>query len=347
MELELQTAIPLGKTARRYEGQKFNMLTCIRPVGRQGQNVVWLAQCTCGNYTNIIAAQLKRVKSCGCLRTSPSTPTFVGPRQPKTKSVNTKVSSAAKAAKALERKRVRDEEKEAEKLELATSRARSRLKTAEDSGILSDEELDRISSLPPEEIPRALSTAAADAHNRAKQADYAYKLATYPAFKAKEEAKAIRRAERREERKAAEEAAQLAQHVAYETDKAERAVRYNAQYLAVADTEQQTLQEWVFGHKYPNLHSIEELKDIYKAVELLKDEGPGMKQYGDAYIEYIITRKNKPTKPAWYAAFTKLWNTAMTIPQHCDWINQFDYEEYEYEEQKRDYRVRAYHSATA
>jgi hypothetical protein len=348
MNLKDQASIPLGKTAKRLDGQKFGLLTALRPVGRQGANVIWLCSCTCGGHKNVIAAQLRaKVRSCGCLLTSPVASTFVGPRQPREKRVNTKVSSAAKAAQALERKTARNEKKKLEKLELATSRARSRLKTAEDSGILSDEELDRISALPVQDIPRALSMATADAHNKAKQADYAYKLATYPAFAAKEEAKALRRAERREEKKAQDEAERLARNAAYGIEKQERAANSLKRYLAVADTKQRTLQQWLFGHEFPNIHSIEELNDVYKAVEQLKSEGPGMKQYGDAYIEWIITRINKPAKPAWCAALMELWYTPLTIVQHCDWINRFDYEEYEYEEQKRDYRVRAYHSATA
>jgi hypothetical protein len=347
MNLQEQKAIPLGKTARRLDGQKFNMLTCLRPVARSGQNVVWLAQCECGNLTNIVAAQLKRVKSCGCLKHRANTPNFVGPRQPREKRVNTpRLSPVEKQRIAAEKKAARLAKKAAENLELADSRARSRLKTAEDAGILSEETLDSISALPVEDIPRALSMATAHEHNRIKQADYAYKLENYPAFRAKEEAKALRRAERREEKKAAEEAEQKARHAAYETDKAGRAVRYNAQYLAVADTEHQSLQEWFFGHTYPNLHSINELKDIYKAVELLKDEGPGSRQYNDAYLEYIATGKNEPTKPLWYSALMEYWYTPMTIPEHCKWINDFNFKDYYYEHTQRSCRKRTDNTQT-
>ena len=348
MNLKDQASIPLGKTAKRLDGQKFGLLTALRPVGRQGANVIWLCSCTCGGHKNVIAAQLRaKVRSCGCLLTSPVASTFVGPRQPREKRVNTpRLSPVEKQRIAAEKKAARLAKKAAENLELANSRAASRIRSAENAGVLGEEVLDEISQLPPADIPAALSRATAHEHNRVKQSAYDYKIKHNPGFAAKESEKALRRAERREEKKAQEEAERVARNTAYETNKAERATNSLAKYLAVADTERQTLREWFFGHTYPNLHYVQELKDVYAAVEKLKAEGPRMQQYDDDWIEWVITRTNKPVQPAWYAALIELWNTSMTIPQHVAWINDFNYGDY-YENEKRDYRERTYHSATA
>jgi hypothetical protein len=52
-------------------GQKFNMLTAIKPTDqRQGNSIIWEFKCDCGNTAYYIPSQVKRghTKSCGCKR---------------------------------------------------------------------------------------------------------------------------------------------------------------------------------------------------------------------------------------------------------------------------------------
>jgi len=51
-------------------GQKFGMLTAIRPIGRgKHKEIIWLFQCDCGRLTEVIGSKVKcgATKSCGCL----------------------------------------------------------------------------------------------------------------------------------------------------------------------------------------------------------------------------------------------------------------------------------------
>lgn len=51
-------------------GQKFNKLTVIKDTGkRKNRQVVWLCQCECGKYTEVVGQALRtnHTKSCGCL----------------------------------------------------------------------------------------------------------------------------------------------------------------------------------------------------------------------------------------------------------------------------------------
>ena len=51
-------------------GQKFGMLTAIKPTKRRvNRNVYWKVKCDCGNYSSVSATSLmsNNIKSCGCL----------------------------------------------------------------------------------------------------------------------------------------------------------------------------------------------------------------------------------------------------------------------------------------
>jgi hypothetical protein len=52
-------------------GQRFGMLTAIERTTKQGR-VAWRCHCDCGQDTVVIAGNLGRQKSCGCLRRGPS-----------------------------------------------------------------------------------------------------------------------------------------------------------------------------------------------------------------------------------------------------------------------------------
>jgi len=53
-----------------WTGQKFHMLTMVRPTSKRGsgQTVIWEALCECGNTALVVPNQVKsgQVKSCGC-----------------------------------------------------------------------------------------------------------------------------------------------------------------------------------------------------------------------------------------------------------------------------------------
>jgi len=60
----------------RREGKKFNKLTALYPVGKDGKRLMWLCQCDCGNYATVASANLHEnpgaTKSCGCLWNTPN-----------------------------------------------------------------------------------------------------------------------------------------------------------------------------------------------------------------------------------------------------------------------------------
>lgn len=51
-------------------GKRFNNLTVIEYVKTVNYKTYWKCKCDCGNYTIIIRDNLKRTKSCGCLRST-------------------------------------------------------------------------------------------------------------------------------------------------------------------------------------------------------------------------------------------------------------------------------------
>jgi hypothetical protein len=56
-----------------YAGQKFFLLTFIRPIGvSKNRTTIWELQCDCGNITISVAARVRggKKKSCGCINTS-------------------------------------------------------------------------------------------------------------------------------------------------------------------------------------------------------------------------------------------------------------------------------------
>lgn len=61
-----------GKTGRPTDisGQKFGLLTAIKPLDKRASNgsIIWLCKCDCGNFTEVPAGQLTRghTLSCGC-----------------------------------------------------------------------------------------------------------------------------------------------------------------------------------------------------------------------------------------------------------------------------------------
>lgn len=66
--------IQADKRGCRYKdlrGLKFGRLKVIRDVGRRRGNVLWECKCSCGNYCQVLSAELLRpigVRSCGCLQ---------------------------------------------------------------------------------------------------------------------------------------------------------------------------------------------------------------------------------------------------------------------------------------
>lgn len=60
-----------GKSAVDLTGQRFGMLTAVRPTNqRERRYIVWECRCDCGNVTYVRTGNLKNgnTKSCGCLR---------------------------------------------------------------------------------------------------------------------------------------------------------------------------------------------------------------------------------------------------------------------------------------
>ena len=52
------------------EGQKFGRLTALRDIGNKGRRRLWECLCECGQFTAVVATDLKigHTKSCGCLQ---------------------------------------------------------------------------------------------------------------------------------------------------------------------------------------------------------------------------------------------------------------------------------------
>lgn len=61
----------MSRRAADLVGQRFGRLTVIRRVESKDRNSAWLCMCDCGNYTTVIAPNLKsgKSKSCGCRTT--------------------------------------------------------------------------------------------------------------------------------------------------------------------------------------------------------------------------------------------------------------------------------------
>jgi hypothetical protein len=52
-----------------YTGMRFGLLTAIGPVGRTNSGgIAWLCSCDCGEVTRVAQTNLRRNRSCGCLR---------------------------------------------------------------------------------------------------------------------------------------------------------------------------------------------------------------------------------------------------------------------------------------
>lgn len=68
-----------GKKIRDITGQRFGILTAIKPTIKVGRNHKWLCKCDCGNKKEISVKQLTRTdrgdkpptRSCGCIGTKP------------------------------------------------------------------------------------------------------------------------------------------------------------------------------------------------------------------------------------------------------------------------------------
>jgi len=60
----------IERTQRDITGIKFNRLTAIKKIGKEGSNNVWLFKCDCGNEVSLKRVHVTKnnpTKSCGCL----------------------------------------------------------------------------------------------------------------------------------------------------------------------------------------------------------------------------------------------------------------------------------------
>ena len=69
------------------------------------------------------------------------------------------------------------------------------------------------------------------------------------------------------------------------------------------------------------------LLQILTAVSETIVEGPGYQDYQDALLAWLMPKENstQPTKPLWWIRLDELSKTALTIEQHADWIEAFEY----------------------
>ena len=69
------------------------------------------------------------------------------------------------------------------------------------------------------------------------------------------------------------------------------------------------------------------LIQILTAVSETIADGPGYQAYQDSILAWLISKEDstQPTKPLWWKRLDELSETALTIEQHADWVEAFEY----------------------
>ena len=60
--------IPLNRTAKDLTNKQFGKVVALMPVRKLRGGIVWLCQCSCGNYTEVMAGTLTKGHTVSCGR---------------------------------------------------------------------------------------------------------------------------------------------------------------------------------------------------------------------------------------------------------------------------------------